>query len=339
MSFSKILVGCLILISQNVFAQNSIKILTEKKGVSLRGLSVPNKLVIWASGSKGSIARSVDGGDHFEWSQVKGYEQRDFRSIHAWNSEEAVIVCVAAPAVILKTKDGGQSWVEVYKNVDTSMFLDAIHFMNESTGLIVGDPIHKNIFLLQTMDKGNHWSMVNSNYFKDTLKTGEAFFASSSTNITHKGNQSFFVTGGKSSRLWWNGKPMELPILQGGNSTGANSIDIAPNGNQLMIVGGDFTKDSSRLQNIVGLQWNAKQSNWEIDGAVGKPNGYRSCVQFFSNNTLIACGTSGIDISKDAGKSWNLITNASFHVVHKQPDTNNGILAGGGGRIALLKLD
>lgn len=339
MSFTKILVGCFLLFSQNVFAQNSIKILTEKKGVSLRGLSVPSSSVIWASGSKGSIAKSVDGGAHFEWTQVKGYEKRDFRSIHAWNGQEAVIVAVAAPAVILKTIDGGNSWTEVYQNADTAMFLDAIHFKDTNHGMIVGDPIDGHLFLLHTKDKGNHWSVIKSSYFKSPLKDGEAFFASSSTNLTQKGKDAYFVTGGKASRLWCNGNPIELPIVQGGNSTGANSIDIAPSGRQLMIVGGDFTKDTARDNNCVGLQWNAKNATWELDKATGKPNGYRSCVQYFTNNLLIACGTSGVDISKDAGKSWELISNNSFHVVHKQPDTNNGILAGAGGRIALLKME
>jgi photosystem II stability/assembly factor-like uncharacterized protein len=103
---------------QNCYSQNSgnnsIKILTQKKGVSIRGMAVPNSNTIWASGSKGSIAKSVNGGLDFEWKQVKDYETRDFRSIHAWNEKEAIIVAVAAPALILKTKDGGISWYKVY---------------------------------------------------------------------------------------------------------------------------------------------------------------------------------------------------------------------------------
>jgi len=32
---------------------------------------------------------------------------------------------------------------------------------------------------------------------------------------------------------------------------------------------------------------------------------------------LVTCGTSGIDISTDGGKNWNLISKESFHVVQK----------------------
>ena len=50
---------------------------------------MPDENTIWASGSSGTIALSINGGEHFEWMQVAGYEKRDFRAIHAWNNKEA----------------------------------------------------------------------------------------------------------------------------------------------------------------------------------------------------------------------------------------------------------
>jgi hypothetical protein len=337
-----------LILYQNSFAQNSgnnsIKILTQKKGVSVRALAVPNLNTIWASGSKGSIAKSVNGGTDFEWMQVKGYETRDFRSIHAWDDKQAIIVAVAAPAIILKTKDGGTSWYKVYENADTLMFLDAIHFKDASNGLVVGDPISNHIFLLSTVDKGEHWNEIPSSYFKTPLEKGEAFFASSGSNIAQLSKEDFLVSGGLRSRLWINGEALDIPIIQGGTSTGANSMAISPNGNNIMIVGGDFMKDTSRLQNAVGLKLFIKPNSnqkwqsekipyWKIDELAGLPNGYRSGVEYITNTILIACGTSGVDISMNKGKNWDLISTESFHVVRKQPSTKAVFLAGGGGRI------
>jgi hypothetical protein len=342
-----------LILYQNSFAQNSgnnsIKILTQKKGVSVRALAVPNLNTIWASGSKGSIAKSVNGGTDFEWMQVKGYETRDFRSIHAWDDKQAIIVAVAAPAIILKTKDGGTSWYKVYENADTLMFLDAIHFKDASNGLVVGDPISNHIFLLSTVDKGEHWNEIPSSYFKTPLEKGEAFFASSGSNIAQLSKEDFLVSGGLRSRLWINGLAMDIPILQGGTSTGANSMAISPNGNNIMIVGGDFMKDTSRLQNAVGLKLFIKPNSnqkwqsekipyWKIDELAGLPNGYRSGVEYITNTILIACGTSGVDISMNKGKSWDLISTESFHVVRKQPTTKAVFLAGGGGRIGYYRI-
>jgi photosystem II stability/assembly factor-like uncharacterized protein len=343
-----ILISCQNSIAQNS-GNNSIKILSQKKGVSIRGLAVPNQNTIWASGSKGSIAKSVNGGADFEWMQVKGYESRDFRSIHAWDDKEAIIVAIAAPAIILKTKDGGTSWYKVYENTDTLMFLDAIHFKDAANGLVVGDPISNHIFLLSTVDKGENWNEVPSSYFKTPLEKGEAFFASSGSNIAQLSKDDFLVSGGVRSRLWINGAAMEIPILQGGTSTGANSMAISPNGNNIMIVGGDFMKDTSRTQNAVGLKLFIKPNSnkkwqsekipyWKIDEFVGFPNGYRSGVEYVSNTILISCGTSGVDISKNKGKNWDLISTESFHVVRKQPNTKAVFLAGGGGRIGYYRI-
>ena len=343
-----ILISCQNSIAQNS-GNNSIKMLSQKKGVSIRGLAVPNQNTIWASGSKGSIAKSVNGGADFEWMQVKGYESRDFRSIHAWDDKEVIIVAIAAPAIILKTKDGGTSWYKVYENTDTLMFLDAIHFKDASNGLVVGDPINNHIFLLSTVDKGENWNEVPSSYFKTPLEKGEAFFASSGSNIAQLSKDDFLVSGGVRSRLWINGAAMDIPILQGGTSTGANSMAISPNGNNIMIVGGDFMKDTSRTQNAVGLKLFIKPNSnkkwqsekipyWKIDEFVGFPNGYRSGVEYVSNTILISCGTSGVDISKNKGKNWDLISTESFHVVRKQPNTKAVFLAGGGGRIGYYRI-
>jgi len=337
-----IILFAFLILCQNSFAQNSgnnsIKILSQKKGVSIRGMAVPNKNTIWASGSKGSIAKSVNGGSEFEWLQVKGYESRDFRSIHAWDNKEAIIVAVAAPAIILKTKDGGATWYKVYENSDTLMFLDAIHFKDSSNGLVVGDPINNQIFLLRSNDKGENWNEVPTSYFKTPLEKGEAFFASSGSNIAQLSKDDFLVSGGLRSRLWINGEAINIPIIQGGKTTGANSMAISPNGNNLMIVGGDFMKDTSRLQNAVGLKQLLRKSKWVISRSLGHPNGYRSGVEYITDSILIACGTTGVDISINQGKSWELISTESFHVVRKQPNTKAVFLAGAGGRIGYYNI-
>jgi photosystem II stability/assembly factor-like uncharacterized protein len=320
-------------------AQYQIKELTAQKGVRIRAMSVPSEKVIWASGSKGMVAKSTNEGLSFEWLQVKGYEKRDFRAMHAWNDQEAIIVAVAAPAIILKTLDGGASWNKVYENADTSMFLDAINFSDVNNGTVIGDPIDGKLFILTTNNKGASWVKMSNDYFKSDLINGEAFFASSNSNLIHIGKELLFVTGGLSSRLWKNGVAEALPLLQGTSSTGANSIAISPNGKNIVIVGGDFANDKLATQNIVGYQKSLsnKQINWE-PLTLANPNGYKSCVEFIDNKRLITCGTSGVDLSKDKGASWKKISELSFHIVKKHPTKSAVYLAGGGGRISFVEL-
>ncbi|MEK0423314.1 MAG: hypothetical protein RLZ95_1224 [Bacteroidota bacterium] len=337
----------LLLVNLQLIAQNSIKILTEKKGISLRGMSIPSEKVVWASGSKGTVVKSVNGGESFEWIQVKDYENRDFRAIHAWNENEVLIVAVAAPAVILKSLDGGMNWYKVYENADTSMFLDAVAFKDDNVGAVIGDPINDTIFLLDTKDKGEHWEKVKSSFWKSKVQEGEAFFASSNSNLLYLNNEIIFISGGMKSRLWINGMAMDLPITQGLKSTGANSISIAPNLNQLAIAGGDFSNPNNKEKSFVKLN-RFKYPNsdykhlsetkyfWKINKKANNLNGYKSSVIFLNNKWILAAGTSGVDLSINKAKNWEKISNESFHVVQRQPNRKAAFFAGSGGRIGYL---
>jgi photosystem II stability/assembly factor-like uncharacterized protein len=348
MSISKIFFICTFFICSSLNAQYQIKELTAQKGVSIRAMSVPSEKVIWASGSKGMVAKSTNEGLSFEWMQVTGYEKRDFRAMHAWNDQEAIIVAVAAPAIILKTLDGGASWNQVYENADTSMFLDALNFSDANHGTVIGDPIDGRLFILTTNNKGATWDKMPNDFFKSDLKNGEAFFASSNSNLIHIGKALLFVTGGLSSRIWINGMAEAMSLMQGTNSTGANSIAVSPNRSRVVVVGGDFANDTIASQNIVGYQiYQSRKSNLKKLSTiklflkkveVSNPKGYKSSVEFIDNDRLITCGTSGVDFSKDNGASWKTISKESFHIAKKHPSKRGAYLAGSGGRISFVEL-
>ena len=142
------------------FSQNKspeIKIISKDIKTDIRGLSVVNDMVVWASGSNGTIGKSTDGGKTWKWSIIKGFEKRDFRDIEAFDAATAVVMAVDAPAYILKTTDGGESWKIVYENKTKGMFLDALEFWNEVSGIVIGDPIDGKVFVARTFDGGNNW--------------------------------------------------------------------------------------------------------------------------------------------------------------------------------------
>ena len=77
-----------------------ISLLQSGNKVSIRGLSVVNNEIIWASGNNGMVAKSTNGGQNFEWIKVAGYEKRDFRDIEAFDQNTAIIMGVDAPATV-----------------------------------------------------------------------------------------------------------------------------------------------------------------------------------------------------------------------------------------------
>lgn len=312
---------------------------------SLRGLSVFNSKIVWVSGSKGTVGRTIDGGETWQWIYVDGYEKRDFRDVEAFGKDTAIIMAVAEPACILKTVNGGKTWKTVYENKNKGMFLDAMDFYNEKKGIVIGDPIDGKFFIAVTADGGNTWLEVpNGGGIADST---EACFASSGTNIRLLQDRFVFVSGGGSSNLIFNkrgndvfddlfGDPkrlvnkIKLPIIQGTSSTGANSI-ATKDSLTYIVVGGDFTNDTQG-PNCAYTFDGGKTWSFPKNG----PKGYKSCVEYLYEETWICCGLTGVDITTDGGKTWNHISNDSYHSCDIGKDRKDVFFSGNKSRIGVL---
>ncbi|MEO9210070.1 MAG: YCF48-related protein [Ginsengibacter sp.] len=324
------LIITILLFVQFVNAQR-IQILTDSSSVSLRGLSVVNDAILWVSGSKGTVGKSIDGGKTWKWITVKGFESTDFRDVEAFSSKEAIIMGVGEPAYILRTVDGGQNWHVVFDDKTKGMFLDAMEFWDSKNGIVIGDPINQRFFMARTSDGGKTWKPLSEKN-KSVAENGEYFFASSGTNIRRFNKlESVFVTGGLTSHLFIGDRKLKLPILQGRESTGANSIGVK-NRKTMVVVGGDYTRKNDTLQNCVmtydgGMTWVSPEKS---------PTGYRSCVEYLQKNKWITCGLNGVDISNDNGRNWVTISPDSFHVCRKAKKGKAVYFAGNNGRIGKL---
>ncbi len=213
------------------------------------------------------------------------------------------------------------------------MFLDAMDFANNQLGIMIGDPIDGKIFIAITDNSGNTWKEIDSPV---KAEKGEAFFAASGSNVRLFANDEYFiVSGGLRSRLITQHSAIDLPIIQGTQSTGANAIDIFDDGipkkpgQRMIIIGGDFNKDSSTENNCFytnnsGKTWLAPQT---------PPHGYRSSVEYLSKKDILACGLNGIDYSDDGGKNWKWISKEGFHVCRIARIGTAVFLAGNDGKI------
>jgi photosystem II stability/assembly factor-like uncharacterized protein len=320
------------------FAQNyTLKPLTSGKNTSMRGLSVVSDSVAWVSGSNGYVGKTVDGGKTWEWTKPKGYEKFDFRDIEAFDKLKAIIVNAGSPAYILSTTDGGKNWNEVYKNTDSLIFLDGMSFWNAQEGIIFGDPINNKMQLLKTTDGGLSWQDISKN-IKEQLKVGEAGFAASGTTIrTLPDGKVWIATGGAVSRIFYSGnfgirwKVYDCPIIQGESSTGPFSIAFFDS-KKGIAVGGNYLKDTESTNNVL-LTTNGGKS-WI------KPTkpvlGYRSAVEYITDQLCFATGSSGTDYSTDGGKNWQNISTKNFNAIQKAKKGSLILLTGNSGQIYQL---
>ncbi len=319
----------------------SIEILTSGVSASLRGLSVVNDNIVWVSGTNGTVGKSTNGGKNWKWVTVAGFEKTDFRDIEAFDAHTAVIMGIGEPAYILKTIDGGETWKVVYENKTKGIFLDAMDFSDNQIGVVVGDPINGKIFMARTENSGNSWEEVDLLQQQTGIDTGEAFFAASGSNLRlFSDGTVLLVSGGKKSRLFTHKSTAKLDMLQGKESTGANSIDVYDNGlprkagKRMVIVGGDFHDENRTEGNCLYTTNGGKK--WKKP--VTPPSGYRSCVEYLSQKHVITCGISGVDYSTDAGKNWKNISTEGFHVCRIAKIGRAVFLAGRNGKIAKLVL-
>ncbi|NHA04115.1 oxidoreductase [Mucilaginibacter sp. HC2] len=324
-----------LLLLSTISRSQSIMILQQDKPTSIRGLSVVNDQTAWISGSKGYIALTNDGGKTWNWQQIKGYEKSEFRDIEAFSDKEAVVMSSGTPSLVLKTIDGGKSWQEKYRKTDTTYFFDAMDFANERHGYILGDPIKDKFLLMETKDGGETWANVSN---PPVALPGEAAFAASGTCFRIYNESLFIVSGGKNSRIISttnNGAEynyVNLPIIHSKSSQGAFSL--AAGKNKIVVVGGDYEKDKRADSVATIFSTHPPIFNNPIQG----PLGFQSCVECIKGDIFLSTGTSGSNITMDGGHTWKQIDSTSFNVCGKAKHGKMILLAGNGGKIAILKM-
>lgn len=296
----------LLLISSPLFSQKPAQLADSLKS-GFRGLSVVNEKIIWMSGRKGLVGVSTDGGIKWKWNQVKEFDKLDFRSIHAFDSQHALIASAGTPAVILETTDGGKNWTKRFRSDDSAMFFDGMAFWDASHGIVFGDPVNGCMFLMETTDAGKNWKEIP---FEDRpkLEKGEASFAASGTSIcVLPGGHVWTATGGTKARLFhskdyghhW--ETIETPMIHGEASQGIFSVAFIDPLNGV-IAGGDYLNDTLTGNNIFRTYDGGK--TW---GAPRVPvQGYFSCVSYtsFSSLQLVAVGTYRRYYSDSGGSTW-----------------------------------
>jgi photosystem II stability/assembly factor-like uncharacterized protein len=326
----------LVLFAARSMAQH-IEVLQQGKPTSIRGLSVVDDNVAWISGTKGTVAITTNGGKTWDWQQVKGFENADFRDIEAFSSKEAIIMSSGTPALILKTTDGGQNWKVKYKNTDTAYFFDAMDFSDRLHGYVLGDPIDSKFVLMETKDGGETWNTFKKcpNAIKD-----EAAFAASGTCLRVNRTKINIVTGGSRSQLLeysvssnlWDYSP--LPIVSGKSSQGAFSFAWSANGSTRVFIGGDYAND--KKTDSVACYLTGKSNLIKSPGQ--GPAGFQSCLEYISGEIFLSTGTPGSNLTTDGGKIWNKIDDASYNVCRKAKYGKLVLLAGNDGKIGIFKM-
>jgi photosystem II stability/assembly factor-like uncharacterized protein len=305
----------------------------------LRGLSAVSRHVAWASGSGGTVLRTVDGGR--AWQQVAPPDTAalDFRDVEAFDARTAVALTAGqgTDARIYRTGDGGRTWTAAFQNADPAAFYNCLAFFDARHGLATGDPVDGEFNVLSTSDGGRSWTHLRG----PAALAGEYQFSASGQCVTVSGRRdAWLATGGgpvarvlhssDRGRTW---TAAETPLA---SSESAGVFAVAFRDPRTGVaVGGDYANPTVgthalALSRDAGRTWREP---------VTAPAGYRSGVAYhpFLPNVLLAVGPTGSDVSFDGGRHWRQFYDGSLDTVDCARD-GACWAAGEKGGVATLRL-
>jgi photosystem II stability/assembly factor-like uncharacterized protein len=308
----------------------------------LRGVSAVSERVAWASGAGATVLRTADGGQTWQKLSVTA-EALDFRDVDAIDMQTAYVLSIGnGPASrIYKTTDAGKSWELQFKNDDPKAFLDAMSFWDAKHGIVFGDSVDKQFYILTTADGGRTWARVPTANLPPAQENEGAFAASGTNSAVFGKSHAWIGTGAATkSRVLrttdggrtWQGA--DTPLASG-PSAGIFSIAFrdAKHG---VVAGGDYRKEQDAVDNLAVTSDGG--TTWTL---VKGLSGFRSVVAYvpgMKTPTLVALGPSGGDYSVDDGRTWKPIDGPGFDTFSFAPGKQIGWGAGAEGKIGKLTM-
>jgi photosystem II stability/assembly factor-like uncharacterized protein len=316
----------------------------QKSGTTarLRGVSAVNDNIVWASGSNGTVLRTVDGGTRWQASVVPGAVDLDFRDVHGVDDNTAYLLSIGDgdKSRIFKTTDGGRTWKLQFTNREAKAFFDSFAFWDANNGIAFSDPVDGRFLIIRTTDGGSTWKETSRESMPKALP-GEAAFAASGSSIAVAGpGHVWIATGGSAARVFHSSdrgltwSVADTPITSGSQSAGIFSI--YPSSPQLVfVVGGDYQKENEPSMNF------AKSTDGGKTWTAGPQlPGYRSALDVASSGNAfvyIAVGPSGTEFIRPNDRSWNSAGTVGYDAASFRPGLATGWVVGQGGRIAKWK--
>jgi len=309
----------LLLVAVTADAQSWSK-LNAPATASFRGLTVVSDAVVWASGTEGTVIRTVDGGKNWSVIKVPGTEQLDFRGIHAFDANTAIVISSGpaekGQAHIYRTTDGGRNWVQVFEQKTAGIFFDALAFWDRKHGIVLSDPVEGRFVLFATDDGGSTWKQVPSAALPPALPNEGAFAASNSCLTVHGKNDVWFATGGatvarvfRSTDRGQTWTVAETPMRPKDASSGIFSLSFR-NPKDGMAVGGDYQHpESSALPNVMRTSDGGR--TWFPASPTDPAGVYFSSIAF-KGHRIIAAGIKGLWVHS---QSWQIAFSENLNTV------------------------
>lgn len=309
--------------------------------VRFQAVSPVTSEVVWISGTRGSWARTQDGGKSWQAGMVPGADSLEFRDVHAISADTAWLLA-AGPgdrSRIYRTTNGGTSWAVQFVNTDRRAFFDCLAFWDSQRGLAISDAVEQQFLLIRTDDGGATWRRVEG---IPPAVDGEGLFAASGTClITRPGGRAWFGTGaantariGRSTDYGLTWAIAGTPIVQNTTSSGVTSVAFFDE-HRGLAVGGDLNVTDVATANTA-LTADGGMT-WHPGGRLTFPGpAYGAAVVPGRERTVVAVGPKGAAWSTDGGVTWQPVDGNDYWSVGFASD-GIGWMVGPAGRVVRIE--
>jgi photosystem II stability/assembly factor-like uncharacterized protein len=282
----------------------------------LQAVHAVNAQVVWASGHKGTVVRSRDGGRSWERLETPAGDSLEFRDIHAVHADTAWILSAGSgpKSRIYRTTNGGATWRLQFLNADTAAFYDCFSFGSSTTGVAYGDASPQRTNILRTEDAGRTWKLLAPTAVPAPLP-GEGAFAASGLCVVHgDANTVYIATGSPGARIFrsrdggrrWTTE--NTPFARG-ISAGLSGLSFADAQRGIAVAGDMNRLRPDSAQSVVGITTDSGRT-WSMRSRPPRPGALAGVtwVPGAGPGAAVAVGFGGAFYTLDEGRSWTTIT-------------------------------
>ncbi len=325
-------ISMMLFLSSAIFAQN-FNWTSQNSGVTemLNDVFFANSQTGWAVGNSGTILNTTNGGQ--TWSTQTSSATQEIRAVFFIDASTGWAVGGSTIRTMLKTTDGGATWIDLPANSITSNQMFDIAFFDVNIGWVVTyDSIYR------TVDGGNTW--VNETYTNTVSSPRNRAISVTSDTTAYVGGSRITGVGTRGADVFYrnlSNSPINWDISAINtfvNNDEFHSIEFS--NSHVGFAGG--TKG-----NLLRKTGTLPTDNWNLNFEIGEDLTIRA-ISFSNENNGMFCASKTIASINytlvyhtiDNGDNWSAspdsIPNLLLGVVHA-PDTINAWAVGANGSI------
>lgn len=268
--------------------------------VTYVGINFVNKDTGWACGDLGTLIKTTDGGQ--TWSVIGTNTTSPLLKVSSYNGQ--VVIATGYDGLILKSSDGGDTFIEVPSGLGSGIDLWGLEMVNDTLGWACGATS-----LIKTTDSGQNWQIVNTPGY-----TGNFWWIDFMNE-----DYGFIAADGKVLRTIDGGDSWE--IIQAGDNQSLYCIDVI---DSLHIATAGYGGTGYSAKNL-----------YSSDGGYTWINGGNlttedvNCIQYVNPDTgyLVMSGVSARKTT-NRGQEWTTIQGISDNYEIQLLNNNVGYSAG-----------